>query len=146
MHYQNVRAAKFIDRPNRFIAHVELDGHTETVHVKNTGRCEELLIPGAEVYLQKSENEKRATLWDLIAVKKGERLVNLDSQIPNRCVEEWLQTGNLFKEIQCIRPEITYGDSRLDLYAEGDGKKSFYRSERGDAGRRRSLSVPGCTE
>ena len=125
MKYERIEKAVFLERENRFVAYVELEGKRETVHVKNTGRCEELLIPGAEVYLQKSENEKRATLWDLIAVKKGERLVNLDSQIPNRCVEEWLQTGNLFKEIQCIRPEITYGDSRLDLYAEGDGKKAF---------------------
>lgn len=125
MKYERIEKAVFLERENRFVAYVELDGKREKVHVKNTGRCEELLIPGAEVYLQKSENEKRATLWDLIAVKKGERLVNLDSQIPNRCVEEWLQTGNLFKEIQCIRPEITYGDSRLDLYAEGDGKKAF---------------------
>ena len=125
MKYERIEKAVFLERENRFVAYVELEGKREKVHVKNTGRCEELLIPGAEVYLQKSENEKRATLWDLIAVKKGERLVNLDSQIPNRCVEEWLQTGNLFKEIQCIRPEITYGDSRLDLYAEGDGKKAF---------------------
>lgn len=125
MKYERIEKAVFLERENRFVAYVELEGKREKVHVKNTGRCEELLIPGAEVYLQKSENEKRATLWDLIAVKKGERLVNLDSQIPNRCVEEWLQTGNLFKEIQCIRPEITYGNSRLDLYAEGDGKKAF---------------------
>ena len=125
MKYERIEKAVFLERENRFVAYVELEGKREKVHVKNTGRCEELLIPGAEAYLQKSENEKRATLWDLIAVKKGERLVNLDSQIPNRCVEEWLQTGNLFKEIQCIRPEITYGDSRLDLYAEGDGKKAF---------------------
>ena len=125
MKYERIEKAVFLERENRFVAYVELEGKREKVHVKNTGRCEELLIPGAEVYLQKSENEKRATLWDLIAVKKGERLVNLDSQIPNRCVEEWLQTGNLFKKIQCIRPEITYGDSRLDLYAEGEGKKRF---------------------
>ena len=84
MKYERIEKAVFLERENRFVAYVELEGKREKVHVKNTGRCEELLIPGAEVYLQKSENEKRATLWDLIAVKKGERLVNLDSQIPNR--------------------------------------------------------------
>ena len=143
MKYERIEKAVFLERENRFVAYVELEGKREKVHVKNTGRCEELLIPGAEVYLQKSENEKRATLWDLIAVKKGERLVNLDSQIPNRCVEEWLQTGNLFKEIQCIRNLWRF---KIRSLCRGGGEKSFYRSERGDTGRRRSLSVSGCTE
>jgi len=141
MKYERIEKAVFLERENRFVAYVELEGKREKVHVKNTGRCEELLIPGAEVYLQKSENEKRATLWDLIAVKKGERLVNLDSQIPNRCVEEWLQTGNLFKEIQCNLWRF-----KIRSLCRGGWEKSFYRSERGDTGRRRSLSVPGCTE
>ena len=145
MKYERIEKAVFLERENRFVAYVELEGKREKVHVKNTGRCEELLIPGAEVYLQKSENEKRATLWDLIAVKKGERLVNLDSQIPNRCVEEWLQTGNLFKEIQCPSGDNLWR-FKIRSLCRGGWEKSFYRSERGDTGRRRSLSVPGCTE
>ena len=84
MHYQNVRAAKFIDRPNRFIAHVELDGNVETVHVKNTGRCRELLVPGCTVYLEKGTNPNRKTAYDLIAVEKGSSLINMDAQAPNK--------------------------------------------------------------
>ena len=89
MHYQNVRAAKFIDRPNRFIAHVELDGSVETVHVKNTGRCRELLVPGCTVYLEKGTNPNRKTAYDLIAVEKGSSLINMDAQAPNKVFAEW---------------------------------------------------------
>ena len=88
MHYQNVRAAKFIDRPNRFIAHVELDGSVETVHVKNTGRCRELLVPGCTVYLEKGANPARKTAYDLIAVDKGGILINMDAQAPNKVFHE----------------------------------------------------------
>ena len=88
MHYQNVRAAKFIDRPNRFIAHVELDGSVETVHVKNTGRCRELLVPGCTVYLEKGTNPNRKTAYDLIAVEKGSSLINMDAQAPNKVFAE----------------------------------------------------------
>lgn len=123
MQYTNIRKAKFIDRPNRFIAHVELDGKEETVHVKNTGRCRELLIPGAAVYIQDGCNPERKTRWDLIAVEKGSRMINMDSQVPNKVVKEWLEEGNLLDGITKIKPEYTYGDSRIDLYAETDSQK-----------------------
>ena len=125
MHYTNIRRGTFIDRPNRFIAHINIKGSAETVHVKNTGRCAELLVPGAVVYVQESDKPDRKTKWDLIAVKKGSRMVNMDSQIPNHLVKEWLEEGNLFKDITRIRPEYTYGSSRFDLYVEADGKKIF---------------------
>ena len=99
MHYQNVRAAKFIDRPNRFIAHVELDGKTETVHVKNTGRCRELLVPGCTVYLEKGTNPGRKTAYDLIAVEKGNILINMDAQAPNKVFAEWAGAGNFLPDV-----------------------------------------------
>ena len=89
MRYRNIKVARFLDRPNRFIAHVEVEGKTETVHVKNTGRCRELLVPGARVYLEGSRNPARKTAWDLVAVEKGERLINMDSQAPNKVFAEW---------------------------------------------------------
>ena len=125
MHYVNIRKGSFIERPNRFIAYIDIEGKKETVHVKNTGRCAELLVPGAPVYVQETDNPARKTRWDLIAVEKGKRMVNMDSQIPNKLVEEWLREGNLFEEITRIRPEYTYGRSRFDLYVEADGKKIF---------------------
>ena len=121
MHYQNVRAAKFIDRPNRFIAHVELDGKTETVHVKNTGRCRELLIPGCTVYLEKGTNPNRKTAYDLIAVEKGETLINMDAQAPNRVFAEWAAAGGFLPNVTAIRPEYVYGASRLDFCLETPG-------------------------
>lgn len=114
-----------MDRPNRFIAHVELNGKKETVHVKNTGRCAELLRPGAEVYIQESDNPARKTKWDLIAVEKGKRLINMDSQIPNRVVQEWIEQGHLFENTTLIKPETTYGSSRFDLYVETENRKIF---------------------
>lgn len=123
-----------MERPNRFIAYVEIAGKIEKVHVKNTGRCRELLVPGVEVYLQKaeelSENKKtaektRKTQWDLIGVNKGGNLVNMDSQIPNKVVKEWIEKGNLFSENAVIYPEKTYGNSRFDLYIEDGEKKAF---------------------
>ena len=123
MRYENIKKGVFVDRPNRFIAHVEIDGRRETVHVKNTGRCKELLRAGTSVYAEECGNPGRKTKWDLIAVEKGERMVNIDSQAPNKLVKEWLEKGNLFKNIICIKPEFTYGNSRIDLYVEADGKK-----------------------
>lgn len=123
MKYDNIQKAVFINRPNRFTAHVMIDGREEVVHVKNTGRCAELLRSGASVYVQESHNPARKTRWDLIAVEKMDRLINMDSQIPNQAVKEWLEEGRFFKEISVIRPEYRYGNSRIDLYVEADGKK-----------------------
>ena len=129
MHYGKVSKAVFIDRPNRFIAHVEIDGRENTVHVKNTGRCRELLIPGAEVWLAGSDNPARRTAYDLIAVgKTNGLLVNIDSQAPNAVAREWLDA----QDFDLIRPEYQYGRSRLD-----------FMMERGDE--RFLMEVKGCT-
>ena len=125
MIYNRMVPGTFLERPNRFIAYVEIEGRKETVHVKNTGRCAELLQTGARVYLQESDNPDRKTKWDLIAVEKGSRMVNMDSQIPNKVVKEWLEAGHLFENITRIQPEFTYGNSRFDLYVEADGKRIF---------------------
>ena len=125
MRYERIETGRFLERPNRFIAYVEISGKKETVHVKNTGRCAELLIPGATVYVQKSDNPERKTQWDLIAVEKGERMVNMDSQIPNKVVEEWIRSGNLFPGATLVKPETTYGNSRFDLYIEVGERKIF---------------------
>ena len=125
MIYNRMVPGTFLERPNRFIAYVEVEGRKETVHVKNTGRCAELLQTGVRVYLQESENPGRKTKWDLIAVEKGSRMVNMDSQIPNKVVKEWLEAGHLFENITRIQPEFTYGNSRFDLYVEADGKRIF---------------------
>lgn len=125
MIYDRMVEGTFLRRPNRFIAHVEIGGKEEVVHVKNTGRCAELLQQGARVFLQASSNPERKTGWDLIGVEKGQRLVNMDSQIPNAVVKEWLENGNLFHDIMRIKPETTYGGSRFDFYVEADGKKCF---------------------
>ena len=113
MKYENIRRAVFLERPNRFIARVELDGKTETVHVKNTGRCRELLIPGSEVWLTRSANPARKTKYDLVAVRKGNGILfNIDSQAANAVTLEWLR-GQEWDE---IRPEYTYGASRVDFF------------------------------
>ena len=118
-----------MERPNRFIAYAELNGKKETIHVKNTGRCAELLRPGAVIYVQESDNTERKTKWDLIAVEKekgsGKRLINMDSQIPNRVVQEWIESGNLFPDVSFVRPETTYGNSRFDLYVEAGERRIF---------------------
>lgn len=114
MKYGYVADAVFLQRPNRFIAQVLLNGQEETVHVKNTGRCKELLVPGAKVYLEKGKNPARKTAWDLIAVEKGNRLINMDSQLPNKMAEEWLAQGGLGQFSQLLR-EQTWGASRLDF-------------------------------
>lgn len=123
MKYDNMQSGHFIDRPNRFVAHVETDGREEIVHVKNTGRCAELLKPGAVVYVQDSQNKKRKLRWDLITVEKEGLMVNMDSQAPNKVVREWLEAGNLLRDITLIKPEYTYGNSRIDLYVEAAGRK-----------------------
>ena len=117
MKYERITAGTFLVRPNRFIAHVDIDGRTETVHVKNTGRCRELLVPGARVYLAQGANPARRTRYDLVAVWKGTRLINMDSQAPNAAALEWLRAGNVFPAGTEIRPEYTYGDSRFDIAA-----------------------------
>ncbi len=117
MQYQTVVPGRFLARPNRFIAQVEAEGEVRTVHVKNTGRCRELLIPGAAVYLEKSANPKRKTAYDLIAVEKGGLLVNMDAQAPNRVFAEWLEPR--LPEGAVLRREYVYGDSRLDFCVEG---------------------------
>ena len=125
MKYHNVEKAVFLERPNRFIARVERNGRKETVHVKNTGRCAELLTERAEVYLEKSGKAERKTAYDLIAVNKNGRIINMDSQAPNRAVEEWLLTKQLFPDLTLLRPETVYGKSRFDFYLEAGGKKIF---------------------
>ena len=125
MNYERIQKAFFIERPNRFIAYAQLNGQKETIHVKNTGRCAELLVPGAPVYIQESANPARKTKWDLMAVEKDSRLINMDSQIPNRVVREWIEEGNLFPEVSLVRPETTYGNSRFDLYVEAGERRVF---------------------
>ena len=126
MQYSNIVHGKFIERPNRFIALSQVDGNIEKVHVKNTGRCRELLIPGTDIFLEKHDNPSRKTKYSLIAVKKGSRLINMDSQIPNGVVTEYLRAGCIFgqqaaKNMEIIR-EKTYGDSRFDIYVNLNGK------------------------
>ena len=123
MKYKNICKGYFVDRPNRFIAHVEIEGVIETVHVKNTGRCAELLTQGAEVYLQDSKNPDRKTRYDLIGVKKGDRQVNMDSQVTNTVVKEWIEEGNFIDDLTLLKSEYTYGNSRFDLYAEAGNRK-----------------------
>ncbi len=129
MKYKKVTQGRFISRPNRFIAQVEIDGEIQTVHVKNTGRCRELLVPDVRVYLEISDNPARKTKYDLIAVEKqtdsGILLVNMDSQIPNAAAEEWLRNGGLFSENAVIVREKTFGKSRFDFYIEDGNRKIF---------------------
>ncbi|MBO5112243.1 MAG: A/G-specific adenine glycosylase [Lachnospiraceae bacterium] len=125
MKYESIVEGRFESRPNRFIAYVNMNGTREKVHVKNTGRCRELLTDGAEVFLSESSNPERSTRYDLVTVRKGERLVNMDSQAPNKAVEEWLLKKEFFPDITCVRPETTYGNSRFDFYIETKRDKIF---------------------
>lgn len=125
MKYDNILKGKFISRPNRFIAHIQINGKTEICHVKNTGRCKELLIPDATVFVEENNNPKRKTKFSLISVIKGKRLINMDSQVPNKIVHEWILKGNLFKDITLIKPETKYNNSRFDFYIEAENKKAF---------------------
>lgn len=129
MRYREIIEGRFIDRPNRFIAHVLINGVEETVHVKNTGRCRELLLPNAEVRLAVSDNLNRKTKCDLVAVYK-EKLgwVNIDSQAPNKVVQEWLET----QDYSLVKPEYVYGDSRIDFYMVKDQQEYL-------------MEVKGCT-
>ena len=137
MKYREIKKGRFLERPNRFIARVELrdeegraaqgggNSRVETVHVKNTGRCRELLQKGAAVYLEKCGSPGRSTAYDLVAVEKGTRMINMDSQAPNRAVEEWLLEGGLFPNVTLVRPEVKYGNSRFDFYIEAGDEKIF---------------------
>ena len=124
MIYSRMIPGKFLARPNRFIAHVEIDGQAEVVHVKNTGRCRELLPVGAQVWCQLSDNPSRKTKYDLITVRKGSRLINMDSQAPNLAAKEWLASGGL-GEIENLRAETKHGDSRFDFSFTKGGRQCF---------------------
>ncbi len=128
MHYNEIKQGYFIARPNRFIAHVELDGQVEVCHVKNTGRCRELLTPRAVVYVECHHDTRRKTKYSLIAVRKGSMLINMDSQAPNKVVQEWLETQGYDE----VKPEYTYGDSRIDFYMR-KGEQEYL------------MEVKGCT-
>lgn len=129
MKYREIIEGRFINRPNRFIAHVLINGVEETVHVKNTGRCRELLLPDANVRLEVSDNPNRKTKYDLVAVyKENLGWVNIDSQAPNKVVQEWLET----QDYTIVKPEYVYGDSRIDFYMEKDQQKYL-------------MEVKGCT-
>lgn len=137
MRYQNIHKAVFLSRPNRFIARVLLDGQEVTVHVKNTGRCRELLVPGCTVYLEQSDNPARKTAFDLVTVEKpleggGTRLINMDAQAPNRLFQEWAAAGHFRPGLTLLRPETTFENSRFDFYWEAAEKKGF-------------VEVKGCT-
>ena len=127
MRYNNIKKATFYERPNRFIAHGLVEGKNEIIHVKNTGRCRELLVPGAQIYLEEFDNPNRKTKWDLIAVEKGDVLINMDSQAPNKVVGEWLLDNDVadFQKIIQIKPETKYRSSRFDFYLETEEKKIY---------------------
>lgn len=132
MRYTNIHKGTFISRPNRFIANVMIDGREEVCHVKNTGRCRELLVEGCTVWLEHSDSELRKTAFDLVAVEKGHRFINMDSQAPNKAVVEWLREKKPFGEGFCVYPERKYGNSRFDFYMESQDRKIF-------------MEVKGCT-
>ena len=132
MRYRDIHKAIFISRPNRFIAKVELNGKEEIVHVKNTGRCRELLVPGCTVYLEKSGNAARRTAYDLVAVQKGELLINMDSQAPNKVFGEWAERGSFRKDLTLLKTETVWGRSRFDFYWEAGEEQGF-------------VEVKGCT-
>lgn len=127
MKYSNIVSATFINRPNRFIAEVEIDGKREMVHVKNTGRCKEILLPGTEVYLQHVNSEKRKTKYSLISARKGEMLINIDSQVPNQVVYEAIINHEIdvLKGHELLKREVTYSQSRFDIYFETEKDKGF---------------------
>jgi sugar fermentation stimulation protein A len=123
MNYTDITEGIFIDRPNRFIANVEINGKKTVCHVKNTGRCKELLISGTKVYLQHSDNPSRKTEFDLIAVEKGNILINIDSAAPNKAAAEYIR--KIFGENAVIKQEVKYGTSRIDFFIESNGEKWF---------------------
>jgi sugar fermentation stimulation protein A len=123
MIYHNVKKGKFISRPNRFIANVEIDGNNEVCHVKNTGRCKELLTDRATVFVQEFDSSNRKTKYDVISVYKGDVLINMDSQVPNKVFHEWVEKSGYFENITLIKPEHKYGNSRFDFYIETPERK-----------------------
>lgn len=135
MFYHNIHRAIFLNRPNRFVANIEIDGRNEVCHVKNTGRCRELLLPGAEVFVQcvgrgsgslaelSVAPYSRKTQYDLISVRKGQRLVNIDSSAPNKVFAEWVYVSGLFENITMLQPEYRFGRSRFDFCVEADGHR-----------------------
>lgn len=125
MQYSDIHKAVFLERPNRFIAHCTVDGMLETVHVKNTGRCRELLVPGATVYLEKSSNPNRKTAYDLVTVETPFGLVNMDAAAPNQVAGELLRAGAILSSPTLVQPEVRFGASRLDFYAENDRQRLF---------------------
>jgi len=126
MKYKNIVKGKFISRLNRFIANVEINGKTEIAHVKNTGRCKELLVPSADIYLEKSDDPKRKTKYDLICVlKENGVFVNIDSQVVNHIAADWLKRSGIFSENAIIKREVKYGSSRFDIYIEDGERKAF---------------------
>lgn len=125
MQYGKILPARFLSRPNRFVARVEAEGEELVCHVKNTGRCRELLVPGATVWLEESPNPSRKTKFDLIAVEKGDRLINMDAQAPNKVFGEWAAAGGFREGLTLLRPETTYGSSRFDFYWELSKSRGF---------------------
>ncbi|GHU59339.1 sugar fermentation stimulation protein SfsA [Clostridia bacterium] len=125
MVYENIREGVFLCRPNRFIAEVEIGGNAEICHVKNTGRCKELIVQGTRVYVNQVDNPTRSTKYDLVSVWKGDRLINMDSQAPNRTFGEYLRQGKFIENTTLIKPETKYGDSRIDFYVETEERKVF---------------------
>lgn len=125
MKYKNIRKAEFVIRKNRFIAEIKLDGNVYSCHVKNTGRLKELLVPGAEVFVEETDNAERKTRYSLIAVKKQNEIVNIDSQAPNKVFYEWVREGGFCENVTFIKPEKTYGNSRFDCYIEAEERKIF---------------------
>ncbi len=125
MKYNNIKKGIFISRPNRFIANVEVDGEIKVCHVKNTGRCKELLVKGAVVLLEKSDNPTRKTEYDLVSVYKGLELINMDSQAPNKVFGEWAENSGYFGRLDLIKPECKYKNSRFDFYLKSGERKIF---------------------
>lgn len=125
MKYNNITQGTFIERPNRFVAVVDIDGKKEICHVKNTGRCREILKPGTKVVLSISDNPERKTKYDLIAAYKGNLLINIDSQAPNKVFGEWVKGSGFFGKITYIKPECKYKNSRFDYYIETENDKIF---------------------
>ena len=130
MRYERIRQGIFLARPNRFVARVEVDGREEVCHVKNTGRCRELLVPGARVWLAESDNPQRKTRYDLVTVEKGARIINMDSQAPNKVFGEFAAAGRFLPGLTAVRPEFTWGDSRFDFRLE-DGAGPIFVEVKG---------------
>ena len=125
MKYKDTVQGIFLSRPNRFIAHVDIGGEVQVCHVKNTGRCRELLVKGARVILQPSQNPERKTKYDLIAVYKGGMLINMDSQAPNKVIGEWIETSGYFDRLKLVKPEAVFENSRFDFYIETEKEKIY---------------------